>query len=195
MLDFLTISTRSNKRGTIEIYPKFIICKSNDLMIRGGDFYSIWDKDKGLWSLEEDDALKLIDNELKDYEKDYKERYNGETKVLYLWDSENGMIDRWHKYCQKQMRDNYHTLDEKIIFSNSKVNKREYASKVLSYPLEEGSITAYDRLMSVLYSPEERHKLEWAIGSIVTGDSKAIQIFMVLYGVSIVIILLNTSSW
>jgi energy-coupling factor transporter ATP-binding protein EcfA2 len=36
--------------------------------------------------------------------------------------------------------------------------------------------------MSTLYSEEERHKIEWAIGSIVTGDSKKIQKFMVLYG-------------
>ena len=36
--------------------------------------------------------------------------------------------------------------------------------------------------MSTLYSKEERHKIEWAIGSIVTGDSKKIQKFMVLYG-------------
>ena len=36
--------------------------------------------------------------------------------------------------------------------------------------------------MSVLYSPEERHKIEWAIGAIVTGDSKTIQKFLVLYG-------------
>ena len=39
MIDFLMISTRSTKRGVIEIYPKFIIKKSSDLMIRGGDFY------------------------------------------------------------------------------------------------------------------------------------------------------------
>jgi hypothetical protein len=42
MVDFLMISTRSTKRGVIEIYPKFIIKKSSDLMIRGGDFYAIW---------------------------------------------------------------------------------------------------------------------------------------------------------
>lgn len=36
--------------------------------------------------------------------------------------------------------------------------------------------------MSVLYSDEERHKIEWSIGSIVTGDSKRIQKFCVLYG-------------
>ena len=42
MLDFLMISTRSPKRGVIEIYPRFIIKKSKDLMIRGNDFYAIW---------------------------------------------------------------------------------------------------------------------------------------------------------
>ena len=41
MLDFLVIATRSGKRGIIEIYPKFIIKKSSDLMIRGGDFYGV----------------------------------------------------------------------------------------------------------------------------------------------------------
>ena len=47
MLDFLMISTRSGKRGIIEIYPKFIIKKSSDLMIRGGDFYAIWIDERG----------------------------------------------------------------------------------------------------------------------------------------------------
>ena len=36
--------------------------------------------------------------------------------------------------------------------------------------------------MQTLYSPEEREKIEWCIGSIVNGDSKTIQKFMVLYG-------------
>lgn len=48
MIDFLMISTRSTKRGAIEIYPKFIIKKSSDLMIRGGDFYAIWIEERGL---------------------------------------------------------------------------------------------------------------------------------------------------
>ena len=67
MLDFLLISTRSSKRGVIEIYPKFVIKKSEDLMIRGGDFYAIWIEDKGLWSTDEEDAINLIDRELDIY--------------------------------------------------------------------------------------------------------------------------------
>ena len=67
MLDFLMISTRSGKRGVIEIYPKFIIKKSNDLMIRGGDFYAIWIDERGIWSTDEQDAVDLIVRELDQY--------------------------------------------------------------------------------------------------------------------------------
>ena len=182
MLDFLIISTRSPKKGTVEIYPKFIIKKSKDLMIRGGDFYAIWDEKKGLWSTDEDDALRMIDRELDAYRTEKEGEFEGIIKVLHMWDAGSGMIDAWHRYCQKQMRDNFHMLDENLIFSNTETSKKDYASKKLSYPLEDGDISAYDKLMSTIYTPEERHKIEWAIGSIVSGDSKKIQKFMVLYG-------------
>ena len=180
MIDFLMISTRSTKRGIIEIYPKFIVRTSSDLMIRGGDFYAIWIEERGLWSTDEQDALQLIDRELDRYAE--KNRQSFDVKVLHMWDAESGMIDRWHKYCQKQMRDSFHMLDEKLIFSNTPTDKKDYASKKLNYPLEAGDLSAYDKLMSVLYSEEERHKIEWAIGSVVSGESKKLQKFMVLYG-------------
>ena len=182
MIDFLMISTRSTKRGVIEIYPKFIIKKSSDLMIRGGDFYAIWLEERGLWSTDEQDALQLIDYELDKYAQENRHSFDATVKVLHMWDAESGMIDRWHKYTQKQMRDSFHMLDEKLIFSNTETNKKDYASKRLNYPLEKGAITAYDKLMSTLYTEEERQKIEWAIGSIVSGESKKLQKFMVLYG-------------
>ena len=182
MIDFMVISTRSTKRGIIEIYPKFIIKRSSDLMIRGGDFYAIWIEERGLWSTDEQDALQLIDRELDRYAKENRQRFDSGIKVLHMWDAESGMIDSWHKYCQKQMRDSFCMLDEKLIFSNTVTDKKDYASKKLGYPLEAGDLTAYDKLMSVLYSEEERHKIEWAIGSVVSGESKKLQKFMVLYG-------------
>jgi hypothetical protein len=182
MIDFLIIATRTGKRGVIEIYPKFIIKRSKDLMIRGSDFYAIWLEERGLWSTDEQDALQLIDRELDIYANEHKELFDGGSRVLHMWDAESGMIDNWHKYCQRQMRDNYHTLDETLIFANTPVKKESYASKRLPYPLEAGSISAYDELMGTLYSPGEREKIEWAIGAIVDGDSKKIQKFLVLYG-------------
>ena len=182
MLDFLKISYKNNKDGSIEVYPKFVIKKSSDLMIRGGDFYAIWIEDNQLWSIDEQDAIRLIDRELEAYAEEKRKHMDITVRIAYMWDSDSGMIDRWHRYCQKQMRDNYHQLDEKLIFSNVETNKEDYSTKRLSYPLEKGDISAWDKLMSVLYSPEERMKIEWSIGAIVSGDSKTIQKFLVLYG-------------
>ena len=183
MVDFLIISTKQTKNG-VEIFPKFrLYPKSQDLMIRGGDFYAIWRDDIGLWSTNEDDALAIIDSELSKAADEYEQKHPDARVVpLYTWDSSSGSIDAWHKYCQKQKRDSFEMLDETLVFSNSETNKKDYASKKLSYPLESGSITAYDKLISTLYDEENRHKIEWAIGSIVTGDSKYIQKFMVFYG-------------
>ena len=182
MIDFLIISTRPTKTGT-EVYPRFrLYPKSSDLMIRGGDFYAIWIEELGLWSTNEHDALQLIDRELDKYAEENRHRLAGIISIAHMWDSNSGMVDAWHRYCQKQMRDSYHMLDETLIFANTETNKTDYASKRLNYPLEPGSIDAYDKLISTLYSEEERHKLEWAIGSIISGDSKSIQKFMVLYG-------------
>lgn len=182
MLDFLTISTRPGKRGVVEIYPEFLMKKSSDLMIRGGDFYAIWLEDCGLWSTDEQDAIQLIDRELDEFKKEYEAKHEGYVRVLYMRNASSGMIDSWHKYCQKQMRDSFHMLDEKLIFSNTETRKKDYASKRLSYPLEAGDCPAYKKLISTLYDEEEKDKIEWAIGAIVSGDSKTIQKFMVLYG-------------
>lgn len=183
MVDFLIISMRNTKNG-VEIYPKFrLYPKSQDLMIRGGDFYAVWIEELGLWSTNEDDALSIIDSELRKHAEDYAKKHpDSHVNALYTWDSTSGSIDAWHKYCQKQKRDSFEMLDETIVFANTKTTKQDYASKKLPYALKKGSISAYDKLISTLYNEEERHKLEWAIGSIVTGESKHIQKFLVLYG-------------
>lgn len=149
-------------------------------MVRGGDFYAIWVEEKGLWSASEDDAIELIDRELDVFAKE--NGYYGKAQILYMRDSDSGSIDKWHKYCQKQLRENFHQLDESLIFSNTNLKKEDYATKRLSYPLEQGECPAFNEIISTLYNPSERHKIEWAIGAIVEGDSKWIQKFIVLYG-------------
>lgn len=183
MIDFMMVSTRSRKNGVVEIYPKFVIRNpSEHLMIRGGDFYAIWVEERGLWSVNEQDVIEIVDRELDRYAKENAHRFENGYKVLHMWDSESGTIDSWHKYCQRQMRDSFHMLDEKLVFANTDTERKDYASKKLPYPLETGEPKAWDRMLSVLYTPEERHKIEWAIGSIVSGDSRKLQKFMVFYG-------------
>jgi energy-coupling factor transporter ATP-binding protein EcfA2 len=74
-------------------------------------------------------------------------------------------------------------LDSKVLFANSEVKKTDYASRRLSYSIDDQSDSAaWEELLGTLYASDERAKIEWAIGSIVAGDSKRIQKFLVLYG-------------
>ena len=65
-MDFCQIRTRTvpKEKNVVEIYPEFKICKSKDLMIRGKDFYAIWDEERGLWTTDSYDVQRLIDKDI-----------------------------------------------------------------------------------------------------------------------------------
>ena len=178
-MDFYQIKERSIKNGVIEVYPDFTVGRSKDLMVRGKSFYAIWDEEAGMWSTDEYDVPRLVDAELSDY----RRHMATEDKVVvrYLKSfSSKAWLD--FKRLMNSMADNSVQLDNKVIFANTEVKKKDYASRRLSYSLGEGSIEAYDELISTLYNPEERQKIEWAIGAVISGDAKKIQKFIVLFG-------------
>lgn len=176
-MDFYQIAIKESKDKTQYIYPDWTVGRSNDLMVRGKSFYAIWDKEKNLWSTDEYDVQRLVDEHLHRYNKEQDERY-----VVKNLKSFNSQIWTSFRRFMQNVSDNSHQLDNKIIFANTEVQKTDYASKRLSYSLEAGSYDAWDELMGVLYSPDERDKIEWAIGAVISGDSKQIQKFLVFYG-------------
>lgn len=178
MLDFISVRETLNKKSGVSISPEFVVCQSSDLMIRGGGFYAVWNEEKGYWSKDEWEVQRLADKMLWDYASQFPDNM---VKIHSMKNFSTNKWAEWRKYC-RIIPDTYQELDEKILFSNQEVKKTDYVTKSLSYPLTEGPHDAYDTLMNVLYTPEERQKLEWAIGSIIKGDSKWIQKFIVLYG-------------
>lgn len=180
-MDFYQILVRETKDKKLELYPDFIIGRSQDLMVQGRTFYAIWDAEKGLWSRDEYDVQRLVDEHL-EAEADRLQKETGmEYKVKYMRSFNTTSWARFRKFLAN-ISDNNHTLDSKLLFSNSEIKKTDYASRHLSYALEGGDISAWNELVGTLYSVEERAKIEWAIGSIVSGDSKKIHKFFVFYG-------------
>ena len=179
-MDFYRI-VEIEKKDHIEIFPDFKPMRSKDLMIRGRSFYAIWDNSRQIWSTDEYDVQRLVDQELEEYA---RERALSSTKEIQIKRMISFASTTWTKYRTflNQISDNTHALDEKITFSNQDIKKADYVSKKLPYPFEEGECPAYDELIGTLYSREERRKLEWAIGAIISGDAKDIQKFIVLYG-------------
>jgi len=180
-VDFYKIKERSEKKGTIEIYPDFLVGRSKDLMVRGRSFYAVWDEDKGLWSTDEYDVQRLVDADLKTYKEERSKQTEDKLQVKFMGNFSSGSWSSFRKYMLN-ISDNAHQLDEKLTFSNTEVKKKDHVSKRLNYPLEGGKCDAFEELIGTLYEPDERAKLEWSIGAIVSGDAKDIQKFIVLYG-------------
>ena len=185
MLDFVKIRTSTRLKGkrggesTVVVYPEFIVGPSDDLMIRGASFYAVWDEATGFWSNDPSRVVDIIDSELRKKSEEYPEAVD--LDVRYLRDFSSKKWTEFQSYCNS-LPDNYHELDSTLTYSNQEVTKDDYVTKKLPYPLKAGSHDAYDELMSTIYDPVERKKLEWAVGAIISGDSKTIQKFIVLYG-------------
>lgn len=178
-MDFFNVVAKEGKNGVTDIYPNFVVKRSTDLMVKGRSFFAIWDEEAKLWSTDEYDVQRLVDEELTAYD----EAFDGPTHVKYM---RNFDSERWAQFRRyvNNISDNAHELDEKLIFSNETTSKEDFATKRLSYPLEAGDHSSWDRLLEVLYSPEERAKIEWAIGAVVAGEAKDLQKFLVFYGPS-----------
>jgi len=180
MVDFIQIRVkeRTEKQGGgLIAYPDWVVGRSEDLMVRAKSFYAVWDEQKGLWSTDEYDVQRIVDDKLNSYRKENKDVV--EVKLMKSFSS-NGQ-STFRKFM-REIGDNAHQLDETLTFQGTKVGKKDYVSKRLPYDLAEGDHSAWDELVGTLYKPDERAKIEWAIGAIVAGASKKIQKFLVLYG-------------
>jgi len=179
-MDFFRISTKMGKDGVIEVAPDFTVGRSKDLMFRGKSFYAVWDEEAQMWSTDEYDVQRFVDRELDAY----ADKLRAEGKLANVKHLQSFSTHGWTQFRRflQNISDNAHELDESLTFADTKVGKNDYVSKRLPYSLKKGDISAWDELVSALYSPDERAKIEWAIGAVLSGDSKKIQKFLVFYG-------------
>ena len=185
-MDFFKIdvkqTVKKNGYSVYDIIPVFKVCHSKDLMVRGKSFYAVWNEDTGLWSTDEYDIVPLIDKQLQDKASEFKSQHQDcIVNVKYLESYDTGSWNTFKKFISS-ISDNSKDLDTKITFANDVTSKENYISRKLDYSMEDGDYSSWNELVSTLYSPDEKQKIEWAIGSIISGDAKTIQKFLVFYG-------------
>lgn len=182
-MDFYSIKMRDGKRkeDPPEIYADFTVGRSKDLMIRGRSFYAVWDEAAGLWSTDEYDVQRLVDESLDQYAEELQKKTGITYNVKHLRSFSTNTWSQFRKFMQN-VSDNAHQLDTSLTFANTEVKKSDYVSMRLPYPLVHGDYSSWDELVGTLYSVDERAKIEWIIGAIVSGDSKKIHKFGVFYG-------------
>jgi hypothetical protein len=178
-VDFYTMQIDEKKDGGLTLTPSFVVGRSKDLMVRGRSFYAIWDEEAGMWSTDEYDVGRLVDKEMRDFAEQKYPNTPVSIKSLGNFNSKT-----WINYRMfvSSISDSFHQLDESLTFATQDVKRSDYVSRRLPYALEEGDHSSWDEIVGTLYSVEEKRKIEWAIGSIVSGDSKKIQKFFVFYG-------------
>lgn len=188
-MDFITAQTKEVKHGnrySLHVYPVFSLIKSKDLMIKGGEFYAMWDEPNKCWTTSLMRAYELIDLDMREWIKQHPEvidEYGANNVIVEsVTNSEHRYASKFVSNIKNLTEDNYHNLNQTVMFSNSTGKRDLYSTFSLPYALEPGKTTCYDELMSTLYSDEESRKIEWAIGSVISGDSKKIQKFFVFYG-------------
>jgi len=179
-VDFYQIRVKETKEG-MELYPDFIVGRSQDLMVQGRAFYAVWDEERGVWSRDEYDVQRLVDQDLEREAARLHKETGINYHIKYMSSFGSSSWTRFRKFLA-HISDNSHPLDSKLLFADSEVRKEDYATRRLPYSLAEGTTEAWDELVGTLYSTAERAKIEWAIGAIVSGDSKRIQKFVVFYG-------------
>src|SRR5689334_15511474 len=136
-MDFYQIRVHETKEGQLELYPDFIVGRSEDLMVQGRTFYAIWDEERGLWSRDEYDVQRLVDEDLRRE----ADRLSKETGQRYLIRSMRSFgSNSWTQFRKfmAHISDSHHPLDTKLVFANTEVKKSDYSSKRLPYSLESG---------------------------------------------------------
>lgn len=180
-MDFYEIKERALKSGTTEVRPAWRVLRFKDLMIRGKSFYAVYNPETHFWSTEEYDLMRIVDADVARRFEEASERVDGSVWARYLGDYDSKTYSDYKAWMSK-LPDVYHPLDGGILFADQTPRREDYATRTLTYSLSDDPCPAYEELMSTLYDPDEREKLEWGIGAVFTGDSKWIQKFFVLYG-------------
>lgn len=150
--------------------------KFHDLIVKGGAFYAFFNQNTRFWSRDAGELSDLLDESI-----DAESRRTG-LPGLYLNEMNNG---EWQRYIQKMryIPDSDLVLDQKIMFNDRDPVRDDYATHQLSYSPTPIPTPHYDALMTTLYAPEERDKIEWSIGALIHGkDLKQIQKMFVLFG-------------
>lgn len=183
-LDFLLFNEKTVNKVKY-LSPDFKInTRTKDIMILAGYFYAIWDFENECWTKNRDRAYELIDTCMDEYIKREEEnspgRFNG-VKKMYAEIDSSGVAERFNNFFRKK-NDHYKPLDTRVVFKSDKPSRELYSSHRLSYDPIEGPTPAYDKIISTLYSDEERQKIEWLIGAALCGDNDKVQKFGVFYG-------------
>lgn len=140
MFDFLKV-TKTFRNSRYYYKPTFITKTSiKDLLVRGQAFYAVFDHSTGFWTKEKARLIEMIDEQVREYAENdvgnsiLSDEAHGPV-IVQMADSANHIVEQFDRFCKTLGDNQEHMLDMKMLFSNSEVSRKDYATKTLDYPL------------------------------------------------------------
>lgn len=171
MLDFVLLERDTKKH---QIKPTFSVTKRKDLMTKGGRFEAFYNDETGLWSTDLGELTELIDAKSQHKCDEIKEHLEEDYRIVSMDTYNSGVLKSFNNYV-KDAPNIFKTLDPHVTFADDDTTRTDYCMHKLDYIMEEGDCSAWDKLIGTLYDEDERRKLEWAIGCLISGDSRKLQ--------------------
>ena len=181
-MDFYNITPREWSNSRIKDYtlkPSFNYT-GKDIVCKGGGMYAFWYN--GIWNTKMEDLIKIIDSDVKKKYDEFKKTHQDRKVIpMYMRNHDSGVMSSFREYTRNMPEDDIQ-FNTRIIFSDEKIKREDYATEQLSYTPKAGDTPAFDEMFGLLYSEEEFRKIMWFIGAVLTNSMWKIQKFLFLYG-------------
>lgn len=183
-MDFLDVSvkkfTSNNRTLDYEVSPDFIFGDAKDLVVKGSKFYAYWNG--SFWDTKQKNLFYDIDSLLWRKARELEDGRPGlRIDVKEIRKASAGKFRLFADFC-KACEASDISFNQKVLFADHKMQRRDYATTQLTYSPQEGEATAFKELIGTLYLPKELDKILWFMGALFTNKMYKIEKFMYLYG-------------
>ncbi len=183
-MDFLDVSvkkfTSNNRTVDYEVSPDFIFGDAKDLVVKGSKFYAYWNG--SFWDTKQKNLFYDIDSMLWRKARELEDGRPGlRVDVKEIRKASAGKFRLFADFC-KACETSDISFNQKVLFADHKMQRRDYATTQLTYSPQEGEAVAFKELIGTLYLPKELDKILWFMGALFTNKMYKIEKFMYLYG-------------
>lgn len=183
-MDFLDVSvkkfTSNNRTVDYEVSPDFIFGDVKDLVVKGSKFYAYWNG--SFWDTKQKNLFYDIDSLLWRKARELEDGRPGlRIDVKEIRKASAGKFRLFADFC-KACETSDISFNQKVLFADHKMQRRDYATTQLTYSPQEGEAVAFKELIGTLYLPKEFDKILWFMGALFTNNMYKIEKFMYLYG-------------
>lgn len=178
-MGFLSYKIVPPKRGsdTPVVRPVYNIHDSSDIVTNGDQIVAWFDPRKGVWTRDVFDITEMIDQGAYAF----RDEHAPDAMVSTLDDWTTGEWSSFRRYV-KELPTRDIQFDTTIRYAGEPSEVSDHSTKTVPYSIADGDPVNWNRLLEVLYTPEDIEKIEWAFGAVLSNHGMDIDKLFLFYG-------------